>query len=111
MEAARALFRILCVVGENPETELSSRQELFLSESFQEIQDEDCNARNETWLQRIQTNYFEFAELTELDQCLAYQPGLIMADADYPALFYQGIEEHYAWVKSQLETAGLEDVI
>ena len=34
-----------------------------------------------------------------------------MADADYPALFYQGIEEHYAWVKSQLETAGLEDVI
>ena len=111
MEAARALYRILCVVGENPETELSSRQELFLTKSFQEIQDEDCNARNETWLQRIQTNYFEFDELTELDQCLKYQPGLIMADADYPALFYQGIEEHYAWVKSQLKTAGLEDVI
>lgn len=37
-------------------------------------------------------NYFEFAELTELDQCLEYQPGLlIMADADYPALFYQGM--------------------
>jgi hypothetical protein len=111
LEAARALYQILCVVGESPVQELSARQALFLSESFQEIQDEDCNDRNETWLQRIQMNYFEFAELTELDQCLEYQPGLIMADADYPKLFYQGIEEHYAWVKSQLETAGLEDVI
>jgi hypothetical protein len=31
-----------------------------------------------------------------------------MADADYPKLFYQGIEEHYAWVKSQLETAEID---
>lgn len=108
MGAARALYRILCVVAEKPEEILSSRQELFLSQSFQEIQKEDCNDRNEIWLQRIRENYFDFPELTKEDQSLEYDSGLIMGDKDYPALFYQGIDDHYAWVKSQLKSAQID---
>ena len=74
----------------------------------QNIRGENCEERNKEWLRRIHMNYFDFDELTVADQALEYNMGFILSDADYPALFYKGIQEHYAWVETVLRENGIE---
>jgi hypothetical protein len=108
MEASEKIYTILCKIQGNENVHLSSDQEEMLLRTFRGIQDADCEKRNNAWIQRIQTNYFEFDESTPEDQSLLYRSGFIMADTDYSVLFYRAVEEHYQWVREQLHEAEIE---
>lgn len=108
MEASNNIYRILQELKNSRAKDLTSNQEILLKNTFKEIQDEDCIVRNDEWIHRIRRGIFEFDELTPKDQVLDYSPGFILADSDYPALFYQGIQEHYAWVEEILREKGID---
>lgn len=108
IEATKSIYHILQIVAGTDAKELSSNQELMLQDAFKNIRGENCEERNKEWLRRIHMNYFDFDELTVVDQALEYNMGFILSDADYPALFYKGIQEHYAWVETVLRENGIE---
>ena len=108
VEASKSIYRILQSVVNAKTRELSGNQEILLQNTFKEIRDEDCKVRNDEWIRRIQMGSFEFDELTPEDQVLEYSSGFILADEDYPALFYQGIEEHFSWVEALLREKNIE---
>ena len=108
MEASEEIFRLLQSVSCEPVTGLSERQKNLLMICFKGIQSEDINARYEEWLQRIQRNYFEFEDFNDEDAAVSYSSGTILNDINFRRQFYDELNDHFNWVRTELLAAGLD---
>ena len=107
MEASEEIFSILQEVSCEPVTGLSDAQKKLLYRCFKGIQEEDCEERHKSWLNRIHKNYFQFEDFAPEDEEVSYSSGDIFDDLDFRKLFYDEINNHFYWVVDQLEERDL----
>lgn len=109
IEASQSIYSILTKLNSENGTSsvLSLEQTEILTDTFQNIKDEDCDTRNNQWINKINQGEFQFTD----EQTLTYSSGFIIADTDFCPAFYTALDEHYNWVKSQLEGAGINDIL
>ena len=103
LEAAEECFRILQAVSCEPVTGLSDEQKKLLTRCFKGIQSEDINVRYEAWLKRIHENYFQIEDFDENDRTARYSMDTIFGDMNFRGQFYDQINDHYDWVREELE--------
>ena len=103
MEASEEIFKILQKVSCEPVTGLSDEQKKLLYKSFKGIQSDDIDARYKEWIQRIHENYFEFEDFCEEDEQIEYSIPFIFEDIDFRKQFYDEINDHFDWVRNELE--------
>lgn len=108
LEASEEIFRLLQSVSCEPVTGLSDRQKELLRRSFQELPFYDIEERYQGWLDRIHSNYYEIEDFGDGDAAAEYQAGTIMGDPDFCRQFYEEINDHFDWVKSELQAAGID---
>lgn len=108
LEASEEIFRILQQVSCVPVTGLSDEQKQMLTDCFQGIQDEDFDVRYQEWLRRIHENYFCIPNFDEGDETVAYSTGTILGDPDFCKSFYDEINDHFYWVRDQLQEQGID---
>ena len=107
LEAAEELFRIIQSVSCEPVTGLSDRQKHLLMIFFKGIQSDDIDARYNEWLRRIHENYFEIEDFDETDRTVSYSTSTIFGDINFRRQFYDEINDHFDWVRKELEGHGL----
>ncbi|MER2139615.1 MAG: hypothetical protein ABS965_05790, partial [Succiniclasticum sp.] len=77
-------------------------------ECFKGFQSENIDRRYGLWIDRIRENFFEFADFNEDDRNVEYSIGLILDDLNWRKQFYDEVNDHFFWVKQQLETNGID---
>ncbi|MDY6269150.1 MAG: hypothetical protein SPL39_09350 [Selenomonadaceae bacterium] len=80
----------------------------MLTDCFQDIQDDDFDVRYQEWLRRIHENYFNIANFDEGDETVEYRTGTILGDPDFCKSFYDEINDHFYWVRDQLQEQGID---
>lgn len=108
LEASEKTYRILQSVSCEPVTGLTDRQKELLMDCFENIQSEDAEKRYNEWLKRIHENFFEIEDFDDNDASVEYRPGTILGDEDFRGQFYKELNDHFDWVRKELEAAGLE---
>lgn len=108
LEASEKIYRILQSVSCEPVTGLTDRQKELLMDCFENIQSEDAEKRYNEWLKRIHENFFEIEDFDDNDASVEYRPGTILGDEDFRGQFYKELNDHFDWVRKELEAAGLE---
>lgn len=103
IEASEEIFRILQEVSGEPVTGLSDAQKKLLMRSFKGIQSEDINERYEEWVRRIHANFFQIEDFDEGDREASYSTSTIFEDIDFRRQFYDEINDHFDWVRDELE--------
>ena len=103
MEAAEEIFRILQKVSGEEVTGLSEEQQKKIMKSFKGIQSDDINERYQEWLRRIHENYFEIEDFDDNDATAEYSIPYIFEDMDFRRQFYDEINDHFDWVRDELE--------
>ncbi|MBO6178399.1 MAG: hypothetical protein J6O04_04440 [Selenomonadaceae bacterium] len=104
MEASEDIFRLLQQVSCEPVTGLSDRQRELLTAAFKDIQSEDIQERYDEWIRRIRANEFEIEDFDDNDANVAYSEGTIRDDLTFRGQFYNEINDHFNWVKTELES-------
>jgi len=107
LEAAQSIYNILAKINNCEDLNLSQNQENLLLDSFQNITDENYTNRNNEWINRITTGFFEFTDTFDSTAPLNYNPSLIISDPDFLPEFYAALEDHYNWVKEKLMAVGI----
>ena len=105
---AEKTYRILPSVSCEPVTGLTDRQKELLMDCFENIQAEDAEKRYNEWLKRIHENFFEIEDFDDNDASVEYRPGTILGDEDFRGQFYKELNDHFDWVRQELEAAGLD---
>ena len=108
MEASDEIFRVLQEVSCEEVTGLSDEQKELLRRSFQELAFNDINDRYNGWIDRIHDNFFEIEDFDEGDENVAYDVDDVMSDIDFCRAFYDEINDHFDWVKGELEDFGID---
>ena len=108
LEASEKTYRILQSVSCEPVTGLTDRQKELLMDCFENIQSEDAEERYNEWLKRIHENFFEIEGFDDNDASVEYRPGTILGDEDFRGQFYKELNDHFDWVRQELEAAGLD---
>ena len=103
MEAAEEIFLILQQVSCEPATGLTDKQKKLLIRCFKGIQSEDINARYEEWIKRIHDNYFQIEDFDDGDRSVGYSTSTIFGDMNFRRQFYDELNDHFDWVRAQLE--------
>lgn len=104
IEASKEIYAILQRFKGVASVSFTSEMEGLLLDTFQSIQREDCNQRNLDWINKIKANGFWFRDFSEVDKNVDYEK---MTITDNPLLFYSALDEHYDFVKENLQNAGL----
>ncbi|MGN0940497.1 MAG: hypothetical protein ACI4OA_02200, partial [Selenomonadaceae bacterium] len=60
------------------------------------------------WIDRIHDNFFEIEDFDEGDENVAYDVDDVMSDIDFCRAFYDEINDHFDWVKGELEDFGID---
>ena len=107
IEASEAVFRILQAVSCEPVTGLSPSQKEILLACFKGIQSDDIDERYREWLKRIHENYFDIEDFNDEDAAVSYSASTIFGDENFRKQFYDEINDHFFWVKHELEAAGI----
>jgi len=107
LEASEKTYRILQSVSCEPVTGLTDRQKELLMDCFESIQADDAEERYNEWLKRIHENFFEIEGFDDNDASVEYRPGTILGDEDFRGQFYKELNDHFDWVRQELEAAGL----
>ncbi|WP_432748728.1 DUF6765 family protein [Pectinatus frisingensis] len=106
MEASRAIYKILAwLYKKSPE--LTPLQEQLLLDSFKNIQSEDRLERNNIWLTKISNDEFGFIDNFPHGETLEYSSYFMYEDDDLYSQFYAALNDHYNWVKENLEAIGI----
>ena len=108
LDASEELYAILQHVSGVPETGLTMEQRDKLSECFKGFQSENIDRRYGFWIDRIRENYFDFKDFDDGDRNVEYSIGLILSDMNWRKQFYDEINDHFFWVKQQLEDSGID---
>ena len=108
LEASEKTYRILQSVSCEPVTGLTDRQKELLMDCFESIQADDAEERYNEWLKRIHENFFEIEGFDDNDASVEYRPGTILGDEDFRGQFYKELNDHFDWVRQELEAAGLD---
>jgi len=103
MEAAEEIFRILQKVSGEEVTGLSEEQKKKIMKSFKGIQSDNIEERYQEWLRRIHENYFEIEDFDDNDATAEYSIPYIFEDMDFRRQFYDEINDHFDWVRDELE--------
>ncbi len=104
LEASDEIFRVLQAVSCEEVTGLSDDQRAILLECFKNIQSDDIDFRYHAWLDRIHENHFDFEDFCEADASVEYSVPFIFGDVDFRHQFYDEINDHFNWVRSELES-------
>jgi len=107
LEASHSIYNILAKINNCDNLALSSTQESQLLDAFQNTTDENYKNRNNAWINRITTGFFDFTDTFDSDNPLEYTPGFIIGDTSFLPEFYAALEDHYTWVKEKLVDAGI----
>lgn len=106
MEASRAIYKILAwLYKKSPE--LTPQQENLLLDSFKNIQSEDRLERNNIWITKISNGEFGFIDNFPHGEKLEYSSYFMYEDEDLCSQFYAALDDHYNWVKENLEAIGI----
>ncbi len=103
LEASEEIFRLLQAVSGEEVTGLSDRQREILLDCFKGIQSDDIQVRYCAWIDRIHENHFDFEDFDEGDESVEYSIPFIFSDVDFRHQFYDEINDHFNWVRSELE--------
>lgn len=74
---------------------------------FKEIQSTDINERYEEWMQRVHRNFFQFEDFNGEDATISYNTATILGDLNFRRQFYDELNDHFDWVRGELESHGL----
>ena len=107
LEASEEIFRLLQEVSGEEVTGLSEEQRDILLGCFKGIQSDDIDARYRAWLERIHENHFQFEDFDAGDEQAAYEIPFILGDVDFRRQFYDEINDHFDWVRGELEAHGI----
>jgi hypothetical protein len=107
MEASEEIFRILQQVSCEPVTGLSNRQKVMLMSAFKDIQSESIDERYNEWIRRIHENEFEIEDFDDNDKNASYSVGTIRDDLTFRKQFFNEVNDHFDWVKKELEDNGI----
>lgn len=108
LEASDDMFALLQQVSQEPVTGLSGTQRDMLVACFKGIQSDNITERYNEWIKRIHDNYFDFADFGDEDAAVGYDTGTIMGDMDFRRAFFDEINDHFDWVRSELLANGID---
>lgn len=103
IDASNEIYKILTYISNGVSSDLDSDQRALLLDAFQSIQDENIESRTQQWLDRIYSNDFGFTDFSNDDADVVYSTSLITDDNNFSSQFYTALDDHYNWVKNNLE--------
>lgn len=103
IDASNEIYKILTHISNGVSSDLNSDQRALLLDAFQSIQDENIESRTQQWLDRIHSNDFGFTDFSNDDADVVYSTSLITDDVNFSSQFYTALDDHYNWVKNNLE--------